>query len=265
MRAAAARARWTSAALRAALDAIVARHEALRTDLRRPAGGQPVQVDRAAGRAGAAGRATWPGCRRPRARRRRGARRGDEAARPFDLARARCCGRALLRLGPDEHVLLLTLHHIVADGWSLGVLVRELARALPRPRWRRPRAGLPPLPVQYADYAVWQRQLAAAARCSSGQLAYWRAQLAGAPAALELPTDARGPPVQSFRGATQAFALPAELAGRAARRWPSARARRSFMVAAGRLPALLAPLQRAGATSWSAPRSPAAAGASWRG
>jgi amino acid adenylation domain-containing protein len=132
-----------------------------------------------------------------------------EAVRPFDLARGPLMRARLLRLGAEEHILCLVLHHIISDGWSMGVLVREVAALYAAATTGEP-AQLAELPVQYADYAVWQR-----ARLRGGelerQLAYWRAQLAGAPPVLELPTDRPRPPAQTFRGRTQAFALPQEL------------------------------------------------------
>src|SRR5205823_8561896 len=105
--------------------------------------------------------------------------------------------------------LLLTLHHIVADGWSMGVLVRELSAL-----YQAFSAGAPwplaRLPIQYADFAQWQRRWLSG-EVLEGQLGYWQQQLAGAPALLELPTDRPRPAVQSFRGASVAFGLEAEL------------------------------------------------------
>src|SRR3981081_4506680 len=121
-----------------------------------------------------------------------------------------CCGSRCCGLAADQHVLVLAIHHVASDGWSIGVLVREVealyaafAQGLPSP--------LPELPVQYADYAVWQRgrppPLPAGAL--ERQLAYWTHQLAGAPAALELPTDRPRPVVPSFRGAVHHFTIDA--------------------------------------------------------
>jgi amino acid adenylation domain-containing protein len=136
-----------------------------------------------------------------------GARRmiAAEAAFPFDLARGPLLRASLLRLDDDEHVLLLTVHHIAADLWSLGVLVRELAALY---------AGspLPELPVQYADFAVWQRGWLEG-EALERQLAFWRERLAGAPPFLELPTDRPRPAAQSLRGATLPFSAGPELAG----------------------------------------------------
>jgi amino acid adenylation domain-containing protein len=125
----------------------------------------------------------------------------QEAQQPFDLATGPLLRVTLLRLGAEEHVLLLTLHHIVADGWSLSVLFREwgllyqaFAAGQPSP--------LAELSIQYADFAVWQRQWLRGDALEA-QLSYWRQQLAGAPPILELPTDFPRPPVQSFHGAYQ--------------------------------------------------------------
>jgi amino acid adenylation domain-containing protein len=144
-----------------------------------------------------------------------------EARRPFDLTRGPLIRVALLRLTATEHVLLLNLHHIVADGWSMGILVRELATHY-RSRVSSQSAALPELPalpIQYADYAVWERAWArdtsdAESSPFQAQLAYWRGQLAGAhggPPALELPSDWPRAAVWSFRGARHSFALTPEL------------------------------------------------------
>ncbi|HEY0095594.1 MAG TPA: condensation domain-containing protein, partial [Archangium sp.] len=134
----------------------------------------------------------------------------EEAQTPFDLARGPLLRVRLLTLARDEHVLLLTLHHIVADGWSMGVLIHELATFYEAfTTGRAPR--LPELPVQYADYAVWQREWLRG-EALEAQLSFWKQQLAGAPAALELPTDKPRPAVQTFEGATHRFQLSRELA-----------------------------------------------------
>ncbi|MGH7361989.1 MAG: condensation domain-containing protein, partial [Candidatus Methylomirabilales bacterium] len=122
----------------------------------------------------------------------------EEAGRPFDLARGPLLRACLLKLGEEAHGLLLTLHHIIADGWSMEVFIRELSAL-----YRAFSLGLPSslagLPIQYADYAEWQRRWLKG-EVLEAQLRYWREQLAGAPALLELPTDHPRPPVQSFRG-----------------------------------------------------------------
>ena len=118
---------------------------------------------------------------------------------PFDLHQGPLLRVHLLRTGKEHHVLLLLLHHIVADGWSMDVLFRELAFFY-NGRLHRRTEKLPELPVQYADYALWQRQWFAGTELER-QAAYWRAQLAGVPPLLELPLDFPRPPVQSYRGA----------------------------------------------------------------
>jgi amino acid adenylation domain-containing protein len=133
----------------------------------------------------------------------------EEARKPLDLEKGPLVRAKLLRLAPEEHTLLLTMHHIVFDGWSRRVLVRELAAlyeafcsALPSP--------LPPVKLQYADYAVWQRNQLQGAKLEK-QLAYWRRQLAGAPATLDLPADRPRPAVQTFNGSKLPLALPKDL------------------------------------------------------
>ncbi len=143
---------------------------------------------------------------------------GAEVLRPFDLARGPLLRATLLRLrGGDageepEHALLLNLHHITSDGWSTGVLVREMAALYSEFSV----GGVPPLPalpIQYADFAVWQRRWLNGEELDR-QLAWWRALLTGAPALLELPTDRPRPPVQTVRGAHWRFSLPEELTRR---------------------------------------------------
>ncbi|HEY2940845.1 MAG TPA: amino acid adenylation domain-containing protein, partial [Vicinamibacteria bacterium] len=135
----------------------------------------------------------------------------EEARLPFDLARGHLFRARLLRLADEDHVLLATLHHIVADGWSLGVLVRELG-ALYTAFSRNEPSPLPHLPVQYADFAQWQRQWLSGERLQR-QLAYWREKLAGLPT-LNLPLDRPRPPLQTFRGAMHHFRIPGDVAAR---------------------------------------------------
>src|SRR5262249_14516979 len=111
----------------------------------------------------------------------------EEAHAPFDLARGPLIRGRLIRLGAEDHVFLLTQHHIVSDGWSMGVLMRELG-ALYRAFAAGAENPLPALEIQYPDYAAWQRQWLSGERLTT-QAAYWRKALAGAPASLELPTD----------------------------------------------------------------------------
>jgi amino acid adenylation domain-containing protein/thioester reductase-like protein len=131
-----------------------------------------------------------------------------EARRPFDLARGPLVRFTLLRLSETEHVFFLTLHHIAGDGWSAGVLVFELAALYGAFSTNRP-APLPELPIQYADYAVWQRQEFQDGALDQ-QLAYWKQRLSGV-SVLELPTDRPRGPVPRFDGAHLPFELPAVL------------------------------------------------------
>ena len=126
----------------------------------------------------------------------------EEAEQSFDLRRGPLVRVRLLRLAEREHWLLITLHHIIGDGWSTGILMREMA-ALYEGR------PLPPLPVQYGDFAAWQRKWLSGAVLQE-QVAYWRERLSGV-AALQLPTDRPRPAVQSWRGACQRLRISPEL------------------------------------------------------
>ncbi|MEJ2379268.1 MAG: condensation domain-containing protein, partial [Pseudolabrys sp.] len=133
----------------------------------------------------------------------------EEARRPFDLARDLMLRARLFRLEPQRHLLLLNVHHIAADGWSVRILMRELA-ILYEAFCQAQASPLQELPIQYADYAVWQRDWLQG-EVLEQQLGYWRTQLAGAPALLELPTDRPRPARQSYRGATETAVLPSSL------------------------------------------------------
>jgi amino acid adenylation domain-containing protein len=133
-----------------------------------------------------------------------------EALRPFDLSTGPVLRLKLVHLGPEEHVLSFGMHHIVSDGWSVGVLVRELAELYAALRQGRP-ARLPELPIQYADFSAWQRRWLRGAVLEA-QLAYWRERLAGRPEVLPMATDRPRPALQSYRGATRRLTLPAPLA-----------------------------------------------------
>ncbi len=133
----------------------------------------------------------------------------EEAQRPFDLACGPLFRATLLRLSEEEHTLALTMHHIISDAWSFGVLLGELEALYEAFTTGKP-SSLPGLPIQYADYATWQRRWLQG-EVLQAQLDYWKAQLAGAPP-LELPTDRPRPPVQAYRGATQPLLIPAHLA-----------------------------------------------------
>ncbi|HEX8819773.1 MAG TPA: amino acid adenylation domain-containing protein, partial [Archangium sp.] len=133
----------------------------------------------------------------------------EETQSPFDLIRGPLLRVKLLKLGETQHVLVLTMHHIVSDGWSMGVLIKEVAALYQAFASGQP-SPLPGLPLQYADYASWQRQWLRDEALET-QLAYWRQQLAQAPQVLELPTDRPRPAVQTYRGANHSVMLPAEL------------------------------------------------------
>ena len=194
-------------ALRRTLDRIVARHEVLRTTFV-SVDGAPVQViaDSRAVDMHVVDLTAWPEPERLAELQRR---TDQEARRPFDLSRDLMLRASVLRLADDEHALILTMHHIASDSWSMGVLVQELADLYTAFAHGQP-SPLPPLPIQYADYSVWQRQGLQGERLDA-ELAYWRQRLAGAPAVLELPTDRPRPAVQTFRGARESLLLPAPL------------------------------------------------------
>ncbi|HEY0783847.1 MAG TPA: condensation domain-containing protein, partial [Thermoanaerobaculia bacterium] len=214
-------------ALAAAFAAIVRRHEGLRTVFPER-DGEPVQEVRPADDA------PWPlpeidlsalppGVREVVARREAAA----LAALPFSLADGPLLRTALFALAQGDHLLLVDMHHIVSDGWSMGVLLREVAAlygaaregsAAARPAGSAGNggsSGLPALPIQYADFAVWQRAWLAGDELAR-QVEYWRRQLHGAPPVLELPADRPRPEVPSFRGAQLPFAIPGELGARLA-------------------------------------------------
>ncbi len=197
------------AALGAALSAVARRHETLRSRfVEAPAG-----TDGGAGEAAAVAvvvvdpPAPVPlpvvdlGALPSGARRAEGARlAGLWAHRPFDLARGPILIAALLRLEPEEHLLAATFHHAVSDGWSLVVFRRELAALYDAARERRP-SPLAPLPIQYADWAGWQRERLSGDRVAR-ELDWWRRRLAGAPPRLDLPADRPRPPLRAGRGGT---------------------------------------------------------------
>jgi len=133
----------------------------------------------------------------------------DEGRHSFDLARGPLVRAVLLRLDAEEHILLLVLHQIISDDWSMGVLFHELGSLYAAYRADR-RAPLPELSIQYIDFALWQRQWLQGI-VQEQQLDYWRHQLADAPATLELPTDRPRPLSQSFQGAMHSFMLPTQL------------------------------------------------------
>ena len=134
------------------------------------------------------------------------------AREPFDLSQGPLFRVLLLRLDKDDHVLVLSMHHIVSDGWSRGVFYRELSLLYQAYTQGNP-SPLSELPIQYSDFAVWQRKWLQG-EVLENQLSYWRKQLAGAPEMLKLPTDRPRPAVQSYRGANQSIELSQELTHR---------------------------------------------------
>ncbi|HEX7333782.1 MAG TPA: amino acid adenylation domain-containing protein, partial [Pyrinomonadaceae bacterium] len=128
-----------------------------------------------------------------------------ENRRPFDLAVGPLLRTSLWRLGPHDHVMILAMHHIISDGWSMGLLIRELSEIYKGFAQGRP-SGLRELPIQYADYAVWQRNWMQGAVLEE-QLSYWKQQLQGAPPALALPTDRPRSQRRSYAGARASMQL----------------------------------------------------------
>lgn len=197
-------------ALQSALDFIVARHDALRTTFAMIEG-TPAQV-------------VAPEViidlpvidlsRHPEAHREAEAQRllQNEARLPFDLSQGPLIKALLVRLSEQEHILLVTTHHIVTDGWSVGIFQRELSELYQMFAAGKP-AQLPELPIQYSDYSDWQRRWLAGELYES-QLSYWKKQFATMPQVLELPTDHPRPNVQAyraFRGAHHTICLPRQL------------------------------------------------------
>jgi amino acid adenylation domain-containing protein len=196
--------------LRQCLQLIVDRHDALRTTID-DADGEPVQV--VAERVSVALPVSDLSALPEDARQAEVSRRaGEDAVKPFDLRHGPLFRFGLLRLAPREHVLLLNWNHLIFDGWSLQVFWHELTagyRALARGQVPE----LIPLPVQYGDFACWQRDHVGGAALRDS-LAYWRTRLAGAPTTLDLPTDYPRPAIQSFRGDSVRFTLGSDIAGR---------------------------------------------------
>jgi hypothetical protein len=136
----------------------------------------------------------------------------EEARRPFDLSQGPLLRARVLRVTDEQQVLLLNMHHIISDGWSVGIFFRELS-LLYEAAYQGRHSPLPDLPIQYANYAQWQRERLSGATLAE-LLGYWRKQLAGAPVVLELPSDKVRPAVQSFRGEVRTFQLGVELTRR---------------------------------------------------
>ncbi|NEO31127.1 MAG: amino acid adenylation domain-containing protein [Symploca sp. SIO3C6] len=133
----------------------------------------------------------------------------EQSQRPFDLVQDPLFRFTLLQLNEQKYIWLYTIHHIVFDDWSVGVIIRELSDLYEAFSSGKP-ASLPELPIQYADFAVWQRQQLQGEKLKS-QLSYWKQQLSNAPPLLQLPTDRPRPTVQTYRGAKLSFLLPKSL------------------------------------------------------
>ncbi|RYZ37608.1 MAG: amino acid adenylation domain-containing protein, partial [Myxococcaceae bacterium] len=193
--------------LEQALREVVRRHEALRTTFTEE-NGQALQVihpDVDLSLEGVDLSGLDAGAREEEARRQL----GQQMQRPFNLHTGPLVRAQLVKLDEQEHVLALTMHHIVSDGWSLGVLVREVSALYEAFAQGRP-SPLPELPVQYAGYAAWQRQQLQG-EALQREVDYWKQQLSGAPPVLELPTDRPRPAVRGNAGATRSFMLSPEL------------------------------------------------------
>ena len=190
-----------------ALSEVVRRHEALRTAFPLVAG-QPVQrvLSAAPVLAPVLDLSEVPSAEREKEAMRLA---GDYARQPFDLARGPLFRVHLLCLSDARHILLVTVHHIVFDGWSMEVLIRELTTLYEAFSQGRP-SPLPDLPVQYSDFAVWQREWVESPAMQEG-LEYWRRQLAGASRFLPLPADRRRPPTPSLDGARDPLTIPKRL------------------------------------------------------
>jgi amino acid adenylation domain-containing protein len=194
-------------ALERALHALLERHESLRTVFRLQ-GSEPVQVIQAPE---SVTLEVLDLSNLPEKEREKEAARLNlaHAGTAFDLAEGPLLATQLIRLAADDHVLFLTMHHIITDAWSTALLINELVMLYEAFRKNEP-SPLLELPIQYADFALWQRaQLSGDAL--EKQLAYWRQQLAGAPAMLELPLDRPRPAVQTFRGAFRLFSISSEI------------------------------------------------------
>jgi amino acid adenylation domain-containing protein len=194
-------------ALEQTLTEIVRRHEVLRTTFVE-VNGQPVQViDPAA----PARLKVYDLTALPESERETEARTLclAEARQPFDLSAGPLWRASLVKLSDLEHLVQFTVHHIISDGWSMGVLIDEVVKLYASLTAQQP-LQLPELQIQYRDFAAWQRDWLNG-EVLKQQLSYWEQQLAGAPEALDLPTDYPRPPQQTFRAAEHAFVLPKEL------------------------------------------------------
>ncbi|WP_422775841.1 amino acid adenylation domain-containing protein [Pseudomonas mediterranea] len=225
-------------ALQRALDRIVARHESLRTTFERQDG--EVRQRFAPADLGFTLVEHDLQTLAPEARQQAVEQLSQEEARAaFDLSSGPLIRGRLLRLAEDEHILLVTQHHIVSDGWSVAVLIGEF-NALYAAFSQDREDPLPPLALQYADYAAWQQQHLQGERLQA-QTQFWKEHLTGAPALLELPADHPRPQVQSYQGAALALQLPAPLSARL-RRFSQQRGLTPFMTLLGAWSILLSRL-----------------------
>ncbi|MEM6846867.1 MAG: amino acid adenylation domain-containing protein [Pseudomonadota bacterium] len=190
-------------ALTAAITAVVGRHDALRTTLASREGTLTQTV--AAHDSFEVVREDWSESPPEAAT----ARAAALCRAPFDLSGELLFRAALLRRGPQDHILILGGHHTIRDGWSDQVILREIS-ALYREAVSGTPAALPPLPIQYADYAVWQRDVLSGERLTA-QTAWWRANLAGIPEAITLPTDRPRPQAMDYRGGSVPMHVPADV------------------------------------------------------
>jgi amino acid adenylation domain-containing protein len=193
-------------ALARAINEIVRRHEALRTKFAERAG-LPVQVVVGEQVMGVEVVNLESLAKEERERRIREL-TDEEGARPFDLVKGPLLRVSLVRLGAREHVLLFAMHHIVSDGWSMGVLVEEFVKLYRAFSQGQP-SPLAPLPIQYVDYAMWQRGWLSG-EVLAKQLGYWKEKLAGVPV-LDLPTDRPRPAMQNYEGAGERVIIGPEL------------------------------------------------------
>lgn len=195
------------AALRSSLTEIVRRHESLRTSFHQE-NGQPYQVINKTGEVPLpeVDLSSLPAEDRQEAALRIAR---EDGQRPFDLTQDVLLRGLLIHLSEDEHLLVTTVHHIASDAWSSGVMMREMAELYQASRHGQP-SRLPALPIQYGDFAYWQRTWLSGSRLEA-QLDYWKAKLAGKLPSLDLPTDHPRPPVLSYRGDRRFFELPLSL------------------------------------------------------
>lgn len=198
------------AALEQSLNAIVQRHEVLRTTFE-SVNGQPIQ---SIASTLSIPLLTVDLCLLPETTQKAEIQRlsVEQSQHPFNLANAPLLRWKLLRLDECKHILLFTIHHIIFDGWSIDILIRELSAFYPAfsTNCSQDTASLPVLPFQYADFAAWQRQQLQAETLES-QLVYWKQQLHNAPPLLQLPTDRPRPSAPNYQGATESFLLSNEL------------------------------------------------------